>query len=101
MNITLFTTMLIIGSAISALLTEAVKKAFQNAGKNASDNLLALIDAIAVGGAGTATAYVLMGIEWNVNNILCLILMIFVVWVGSMIGYDKIIQLLKQIKEEK
>lgn len=101
MTITLFITMFTIGSACCALLTEAVKKAFTNAGKEASPNLLALVDALAIGGFGTATAYMLMGIEWSFNNILCLILMIVAVWVGSMIGYDKIIQMLSQIKGDK
>ena len=41
----------------------------------------------------------LLGIPWTVNNIICLVIMIVAVWIGSMIGYDKIIQLLKQIQE--
>ena len=39
----------------------------------------------------------LMGVKWTVNNIICMILMGICVWVGSMIGYDKIVQLVKQI----
>lgn len=101
MTITLFITMFTIGSAICTLLTEAVKKAFQNAGKEASANVLALVDAVAVGGIGTAVAYILMEIEWNINNILCLFLMICAVWVGSMIGWDKVKQMLEQLHREE
>ena len=98
MTVTLFIIMFSFGSGVCALLTEALKKAFENAQKQLSNNLLALIDAIVVGGIGTAIAYTLMGIEWSVNNIICLVLMVVSIWVGSMIGYDKVIQTISQIR---
>lgn len=101
MTVTLFISIFTVGAAISGLLTEAVKKAYQNAGKEYSANIIALIDAAVVGGLGTACAYMLLGIPWTVNNIICLALMVVVVWMGSMIGYDKIVQLLKQIGDVK
>lgn len=101
MTVTLFISIFTIGAALSGLLTEAVKKAYENAGKQYSANIIALIDALVVGGLGTAMSYMLLGIPWTVNNIICLILMIVVVWVGSMIGYDKVIQLFAQIKDIK
>lgn len=97
MNVTLFITILTIGSAVCTLLTEAVKKAFYNAGKEASPNVLALIDAVVVGCGGTAVLYILLGIDWTVNNIISLFLVGICVWIGSMVGYDKIIQLIKQV----
>lgn len=45
--------------------------------------------------------YMLQGIPWTTNNIICLILMGVAVWVASMIGYDKLLQLLKQIADVK
>ena len=101
MSVTLFITMFTIGSGLCALLTEAVKKAFANAGGEASPNLLALIDALAIGGIGTAVAYILLGIDWTVNNIICLVLMIVAVWVGSMVGFDKVRQLIEQLRREE
>lgn len=97
MTVTLFITIVTLGAAVSSLLTEAIKKAYNNAEKEHSANVIALINAVVVGGIGTAVVYMLRGIPWTINNIICLILMILVVWIGSMIGYDKIIQLLKQI----
>lgn len=101
MTITLFLTLFTIGSCVSAVFTESVKKAYQNAGKNYSSNVLALIDAGAVGGAGTAAAYLFFDIPWTVQNILCLIMMIFCVWMASMTSYDKVIQLMEQIARIK
>lgn len=99
MTITLFISLFTLGSCASSLFTEAVKKAYQNAGKDYSANVVALVNSAVVGGLGTAVAYMLLGIPWTVNNIICLVLMIVVVWMASMIGYDKIMQLLDQIKK--
>lgn len=103
MTVTLFISMFTFGSLVCSLITEAVKKAFQNAGKEASANIIALVDAVVVGGFGTAVAYMLMNIPWSINNIICLLLMVVAVWIGAMIGYDKVIQTIEQLarKEEK
>lgn len=99
MTITLFITMLTIGAGATSLLTEAIKKAYSNAGKEYSANLVALVNAIVVGCGGTAVLYMLQAIPWTVNNVICMILMGLAVWVASMVGYDKIIQLLKQLAD--
>lgn len=98
MTIDLFITMFTIGSLACTVLTEAIKQMFANAGKEVSPNLLALIDAVVVGVLGTTTAYILMGVEWNTNNIICLVLMAVCIWLGSMLSFDKIKQLLEQIR---
>ena len=99
MTITLFISLFTLGSCVSALFTEAVKRAYQNAKKEYSANVVALVNSAVVGGLGTAVAYMLLGIPWTINNIICLLLMIVVVWMASMVGYDKIMQLLDQIKK--
>ena len=101
MSTTLFITMFTVGAAASALLTEVVKKFYANAGKECSPNVIAFVDAVVIGAGGTAVVYMLMNIPWTVNNIICLILMTVCVWIGSMIGYDKVVQLLKQIEEKE
>ena len=97
MTVTLFITILTLGAGVTSLLTEAIKKAYENAHKDYSANLIALVDAIVVGMGGTAVTYMLLGIPWTVNNIICMVLMAVCVWIGSMIGYDKIIQLIQQL----
>lgn len=101
MTITLFITMLTLGAGVTALLTEAIKKAYANSGKEYSANVIALINAIVVGCGGTAVLYMLQDIPWTTNNIICLVLMGVAVWIASMIGYDKLLQLLKQIADVK
>lgn len=97
MTVTLFISLFTIGSMACGLITEAVKKCYENAQKDYSANIIALVDALIVGGLGTATAYMLMDIPWTVNNIICLVLMIICIWLGAMLGFDKIKQTLEQI----
>lgn len=94
MTVTLFIFLFTIGSMVSSLLTEALKKAFTYM----STNIIALVDAVVVGCLGTLSAYVLMGVEWSLSNIVCLVLMTFCIWIGSMVGYDKVLQTISQIK---
>jgi hypothetical protein len=97
MTITLFVSILTIGSAITSVLTEAIKRFYANANKEYSANVIALVNAVVVGAGGTAICYILLGKPWTVNNIVCLILMTVAVWTGSMIGYKEVYETLGQI----
>lgn len=98
MTVALFVTILTVGAIINTLLTEAIKRAYENAGRAYSPNVVALIDAAVIGGLGTAAVYMLMDLPWSVNNIICLVIMVVAVWVASMIGYDKVLQAARQIE---
>lgn len=97
MSVTLFITILTVSGMVTALLTEAIKKMYANMHKDYSSNIIALVNAIVVGCGGTAVVYMLSGIEWTVNNIICLVLMAIAVWIASMLGFDKVIQTVTQI----
>lgn len=101
MTINVFVVLFLLLAAVSTLLTEAIKKFFENKGDgtSASPNLIALIDAIVVGGAGTAMAYIFLGIAFTLTNCLAIVIMILAIWIGSMIGYDKVTQLIDQLKK--
>ena len=99
MSITIFVTLLTILVACNALITQAIKVAFDKSGKKYSSNLIALITSIAIGGLGSVIAYIFLGITFNIYSIICIPLFIIVIWVGSMVGFDKIFQLIEQIKE--
>lgn len=96
MTVTLFITIISVAALVTSLLTEAIKKFYTNAEKDYSANVIALVNAIIVGCGGTAVVYMLTGIPWTVNNIICMVLMGVAVWIGSMIGYDKVIQTIQQ-----
>ena len=96
MNITIFMSLYVIGALVSSLLTEALKKTFSD---DISSSIIALVDAGVVGILGTSAAYILIGVEWNLQNIICLILMVFCIWIGSTVGYDNVIKILESIKK--
>ena len=98
MTMQLFLILAVVMCAVSSLLTEALKKAFSS---SFPTNAIALIDALVVGGAGTAIAYVFLGISFTLPSILAIVCMVAVVWIGSMTSYDKVIQLIKQIAAGK
>ena len=97
MTASTFIFILTIGATLSSLLTEAVKKFCEGAKINYSSNILALVDSVIIGGGGTAVVYALTGASWNTANIVSLILMVFAVWLGCMVGFDKVIQTAGQI----
>ena len=98
MSISLFVSIFVAGGLVTMLLTQSIKQFYYNRGSQASPNVIALINAVVVGGLGTAFAYMLLGIPWTVNNILCLIAMIILVWMGSMLGYSKILETIQQFQ---
>ena len=98
MSVSLFIALFVGGGFVNILLTQAIKQFYYNRNEAASPNVIALINAIIVGGGGTAFAYSLLGIEWTINNILCLIAMMLFVWMGSMIGYSKILETYRQFR---
>ena len=101
MTATLFILMVAAFAIISGFLTEGVKKWFDNSGKTYSSNGLALVNAIVLGLLGTVAVYILLGIPFTLINIVCILVMIGVTWLGSMIGYDKIMQLITQLSALK
>jgi hypothetical protein len=103
MTTSLFLTLFTAGAAACGLLTEAIKMMFQEHAVKYSANTVALINAIVIGTCGTVCAYLMLGIPFNVVNILCIVFMTACIWLGSMIGYDKVRQLFAQLTgiEEK
>lgn len=80
-------------SIATGLITEAIKRLIYNK----TPNLIALITALITGCGGTASYYIFNNISFSFENIIALVLMGVAVSVGAMIGYDKVIQGIRQI----
>lgn len=98
MTLVLFLALLTIFSVAVSLITEAVKKYLDEGGKKYSSNLVVLIVSCIVGACGTAIVYLFLAIPFTVANIVCIVLMAVAVWVGAMIGYDKVLQMIEQFR---
>ena len=94
MTMTLFMFLLSFGASVTSLLTEALKKVFENV----PSNIIALASALVVGLGGTSAIYVILEIPFDIKNIVCIIILTFFIWLGSMVGYDKIMQTFEQFK---
>lgn len=101
MTLTLFMALLVILAVAVSLFTEAVKKFLDNMKVKYSSNVVVLILSIIVGIGGTALMYIFLGIAFTPPNILCMVLMAVAVWVGAMVGYDKVLQLIEQVHNLK
>ena len=78
-TITIFATLLAILVACNALITQAIKVAFDKREKKYSSNLIALITSITIGGLGSIIAYIFLGITFSIYSIICITLfMIFI-----------------------
>lgn len=94
MTVEIFLTLLVFFSTATSLATEAFKKLV---GNKIPYNILVLIIAMIVGCVGVYIYYILNNIEINSINIIYLVLMGIANWIGAMVGYDKIKQLINQM----
>lgn len=98
MNVTLFITLLASFSTITSLCTEGFKKLLDGIGIYYSSNVLAFIVACIVGTGGTGVYYVLNSIEFTTVNVVFMALMGLATSMTAMVGYDKVVQTITQIK---
>ena len=100
MTTTTFLMLLSSFSVLSGLVTEGIKKLISDKA-NMSYNVIALVVALVIGGAGSAVYYQLNAIPFNLDNIIYLVLMGLASGLCSMVGFDKIKQAIEQITSKK
>lgn len=93
MTLTLFISLVTILSLICSLFTQALKKSFDIK----KPTIVVAILSCITGWAGGSAAYILMGVAFTLQNIICLVLLAPTVWLIATLGYDKVIEVLKQI----
>lgn len=98
MTVDLFMTLLAVLSIISSLITQAIKKILSECGRKYTSNIIILCVAMFVGLCGTFVAYILYGIPFTLQNVICAVLMSLACWLSAMFGYDKIQQTMEQMK---
>lgn len=98
MTFELFVVLLAVFSVFTSLFTEAVKLFLESLKISYASNLVVLGVSAFIGGIGTACAYLFMGIPFTAINIVCLIMMIFANWLVAMLGYDKVVQAIIQLR---
>lgn len=99
MTVNLFITLLAVLATAASFFTEAIKTILDEGGKKYASNIIVLCVSLVMGVIGTLIAYVLYVIPFTTQNIICAILMSFAVWLVAMFGYDKVVQLIKQLNK--
>lgn len=100
-NIEVFLLGLMLTSTLTGLTTEAVKKLLNESNIPYRANTLVGIVALFISTI-VGIAYILLNaITFDAQSILCLIALIFMSWLSSMVGYDKVIQTIGQFKNNK
>ena len=94
MTLTLFVSLVSILSLISSLITEACKKSFNVTKPTVLVGILSII----VGLGGGFIAYTLMGIAFTTSSIICLCLLPLAIWLVATLGYDKVMEVITQLK---
>lgn len=94
MTVALFITLVTILALISSLITETLKKTINIKQPTIA---VAIISAIS-GWVGGLASYILMGIAFTPSSIICLILLAPTLFLVATNGYDKVIELIEQIK---
>ena len=94
-----FLVMLFDFAVISGLVTQGIKNLFKD--KNLPWNVVAMAVAIVVGVIGTALYDRFNGIAFDMDNIICMVLMGFASGLASMVGFDKVKQAVLQLTGSK
>lgn len=97
MDITIFIALLFAFSTITGVIVQAIKQLITDK-QNMSYNILAVVIALIVGICGTAIYYQFNSISYTTNSIIMMILLGLGSALCSMVGYDKIVQTIQQIK---
>ena len=99
MTESLFVLLLAICAVITAFLTQGVKKIYTLKKKDYASNGIVLVVAAIVGLSVAAVAYLQLDIPFSSLNIIMMFALTIGNWLGAMLGYDKVTQLITQINQ--
>jgi hypothetical protein len=99
-NIETFMLGLLVVSTLTGLVTEAIKKILSERGITYYANTLAGVVATVLSAAIGVGYVFLTGVGFTAQTIVYIIMMVFISWLCSMVGYDKVIQAIKQFRTD-
>ncbi|MEG1716216.1 MAG: aminopeptidase [Lachnospiraceae bacterium] len=101
MTLEVFLLGLLIVSTLTGIVTEAIKKWLEEREKKYHANALAGYCAVGLSVAVGAAYIILTGSAVNAQMAVYLIALVFLSWLSAMVGYDKVIQAISQLKTAK
>ena len=97
-NLQTFLMGLLVSSTLTGLATEALKTILVEHNKQYHANTLAGVVALAITSAIGIGYIATMGIGFTTQSVVSILALVFMSWLGAMVGYDKVIQTIGQIK---
>lgn len=101
MDLSFLTTALIAVSLLTNLTVEGLKKLMDERGMTYSSNLLAAVTSVIIAAAIFGGYMIMNDIAFTIKIAVQIVVLMYLAFLSSTVGYDKIIQTLKQIKETK
>lgn len=101
MTISFMTSALLAVSLLTNLTVEGVKKLLDESNVKYSSNVLAAIFSIILSGAVCATYLIMNDVAFSVKVGVEIAVIMYLGFLISTVGYDKVIQMLKQLKDTK
>lgn len=99
MPMQVFLLMLLACSIFTSLIVEGLKNMLNNQGKTlASSNITVAIVAIVLALAVSVGYALYFGPVFTVQYIICMVVLCLLSWLCSMVGYDKVMQAIGQLK---
>ncbi len=89
---------LLIASTLTGLATEAVKKTLTDVNVTIPANILAGIVALVLAAALGLCYLLLAAIPFDARSVVYLLALVFMSWLCAMVGYDKVVQALGQLR---
>ena len=99
MDLSFLTTALIAVSLLTNLTVEGLKKLMDERGMTYSSNLLAAVTSVIIAAAIFGGYMIMNDIAFTIKIAVQIVVLMYLAFLASTVGYDKIVQTLKQIKE--
>lgn len=99
MPMQVFLLMLLACSIFTSLIVEGLKNMLTNQGKTlASSNITVAVVAVILALAVSVCYALYFGLVFTVQYIICMVALCLLSWLCAMVGYDKVIQAIGQLK---
>ena len=101
MPISFLTTALLIVSLVTNFTVEGIKKLLDEANKKYSSNMLAVVVSVLIAGAVCCIYLIMNDIAFTMKIGVQIVVLMYLGFLISTIGYDKVIQMINQINNAK
>lgn len=99
MSMHIFLLMLLACSIFTSLIVEGLKNMLTNRGRTlVSSNIIVAIVAVVLALAVSVCYALYFGVAFTVRYVICMVALCLLSWLCSMVGYDKVMQAISQLK---